>query len=60
LLAEVADAVEDFDRDALAARIAALEERLKGMDAGALLDKEIQKLDHHKQVNQHLQGTAMH
>ncbi len=31
---------------------AAMEERVKTMDAGSLLDKEIQKLDHYKQVNQ--------
>jgi len=60
VLAEVADTVEDFDRAALASRITAMEERVKGMDAGSLLDKEIQKLDHYKQVNHHLQGTAMH
>ncbi len=60
VLAEVADSVEDFNREALAARISAMEERIKGLEAGALLDKEIQKLDHHRQVHQHLQGTAMH
>jgi F-type H+-transporting ATPase subunit epsilon len=60
ILAEVAETVEEFDRAALVARIAAMEERVKGLDAGALLDKEIQKLDHYRQVNQHLQGTAMH
>jgi F-type H+-transporting ATPase subunit epsilon len=60
VLAEVADAAEDFDRGALAARISAMEERLKSMEAGAVLDRELQKLDHHKQVHQHLQGTAMH
>ena len=60
VLAEVADTFEDFDRAALTARILAMEERIKGLEAGALLDKEIQKLDHHKQVDQHLQGTAMH
>ena len=60
ILAEVAETVEEFDRAALVARIATMEERVKGLDAGALLDKEIQKLDHYRQVNQHLQGTAMH
>ncbi len=60
ILAEVAETVEEFDRAALVARIATMEERVKGLDAGRLLDKEIQKLDHYRQVNQHLQGTAMH
>jgi len=60
VLAEVADAVEDFDRGALASRITAQEERVKGLEAGDLLDREVQKLDHYKQVNHHLQGTAMH
>ena len=60
ILAEVADTVEDFDQAALTARITAMEERVKSMEAGSLLDKEIQRLDHYKQVNHHLQGTAMH
>jgi len=60
VLADLADAVEDFDRDVLAQRIAAQEEKIKGMEGGNALDRAIERLDHFKQVDQHLQGTALH
>jgi F-type H+-transporting ATPase subunit epsilon len=60
ILADVAVTLADFDRAALAARIAEMEAKIKSMEQGSLLDKEIQKLDHYKQVDQHLQTTAMH
>src|ERR1700730_3079718 len=60
VLADLADAVEDFDRDVLAQRIAAQEEKIKGMEGGNALDHAIERLDHFKQVDQHLQGTALH
>ena len=60
ILAEVAVTMADFDRAALAARITEMEEKIKSMDQGSLLDKEIEKLDHYKQVDQHLQTTALH
>jgi len=60
VLADLADSVEDFDRDVLADRIAAHEEKIKGMESGNALDRAIERLDHYKQVDQHLQGTAMH
>lgn len=60
VLADLADAVEDFNRDVLAERITAQEEKIKGMDAGNALDRAIERLDHFKQVDQHLQGTGMH
>jgi len=59
VLADLADSVEDFDREKLAERITAQEEKIKGL-AGNLLDRAIERLDHYKQVDQHLQGTAMH
>jgi hypothetical protein len=37
-----------------------MEERVKSMDAGSLLDREIAKLDHFKALDTHLQATAMH
>jgi F-type H+-transporting ATPase subunit epsilon len=60
VLADVAVAVEDFDRAALAARIKEMEENIAKMDEGSLLDREITRLDHFKTVDQHLTGTAMH
>ncbi|MBV8834985.1 MAG: F0F1 ATP synthase subunit epsilon [Alphaproteobacteria bacterium] len=60
VLADLADSVEDFNRDVLAERITAQEEKIKGMDAGNALDRAIERLDHFKQVDQHLQGTGMH
>ena len=60
VLADLADSVEDFDRDVLAERIAAQEEKIKAMESGNPLDRAIEKLDHFKQVDSHLQGTALH
>ncbi len=60
VLADVASPVEDFDRATLTARIAAMEEGIKQMEQGALLDRELQKLDHFKAVNAQLAGAAMH
>jgi F-type H+-transporting ATPase subunit epsilon len=60
VLADLADSVEDFDRDVLAERIAAQEEKIKEMESGNALDRAIERLDHFKQVDQHLQGTALH
>jgi F-type H+-transporting ATPase subunit epsilon len=60
ILADVAATVSDFDRAVLATRIAEMEANIKSMEQGSLLDREIQKLDHFRQVDHHLQGTAMH
>ena len=59
VLADLADSVEDFDRAVLSERIAAQEEKIKEAE-GSALDKAIERLDHFKQIDQHLQGTAMH
>src|ERR1043165_5169748 len=60
VLADLADSVEDFDRDKLAERIAAHEEKIRGMESGNALDRAIERLAPYKQVDSHLQGTAMH
>ncbi len=60
VLADVATSVEDIDRAALAAEISAMEARVKEMEQGSLLDREIAKLDHFKALQTHLTGTAMH
>ena len=49
------NSVEDFDRAVLSERIAAQEEKIKEME-GSALDKAIERLDHFKQIDQHLQA----
>src|SRR5438445_4208754 len=60
VLADLADSVEDFDREVLAERITAQEEKIKEMEQGSALDKAIERLDHFREVDRHLQGTALH
>src|SRR5947209_7269504 len=60
VLADLADSVEDFDRGVIAERITAQEEKIKEMDAGSALDRAIERLDHFREVDRHLQGTALH
>ena len=60
VLADVAEAVENIDRATIAARIGELETRIEKMEPGSELDKLITRLDHFKQVDRHLTGTASH
>ena len=60
VLADLADSVQDFDRGALSDRIAAQEAKIKEMESGSSLDKAIERLDHFRQIDRHLQGTALH
>ncbi len=60
VLADTADAVKDFDRAVIAARIAELEQQTAKMEQGNELDKLITRLDHFKEVDRHLIGTAAH
>src|SRR5262245_45899594 len=55
VLADLADSIEDFNRDILAERITAQEEKVKGMEPGNPLDRAIERLDHYKEIDQHLQ-----
>ena len=59
VLADVAEAAESIDRDMLARHIKELEQRIEKMEAGSELDKMIARLDHYKQVDQHLLTTAL-
>jgi F-type H+-transporting ATPase subunit epsilon len=59
VLADLADSVEDFDRAVLSERIAAQEEKVKELE-GSALDKAIERLDQFRQIDSHLQGTALH
>jgi F-type H+-transporting ATPase subunit epsilon len=60
VLADLADSVEDFDRGVLSERISEQEAKIKDMESGTELDRAIERLDHFRQVDQHLQGTATH
>ncbi len=60
VLADVAEAVEDFDRGTIATRINELESQIAKLEPGSEFDKLITRLDHFKEVDRHLTGTAMH
>ena len=60
VLADLAQSVEDIDRNVIAQRMSELEKRIAATQAGSELDKLITRLDHYKTVDRHLTGTAMH
>ena len=60
VLADVAEPVDGIDRAMITERIGALEERIANTEPGSELDKLITRLDHYRQVDRHLTGTAMH
>ena len=60
ILADLAALAEDFDRAEIASQIAESEQRIKDLEQGSLLDREIARLDHFKQLDSHLQTTALH
>ena len=59
ILADIATSVEEFDRKVLAREMQAAEKRAKEME-GSALDRELERLDHFQQLDQNLQGTALH
>jgi F-type H+-transporting ATPase subunit epsilon len=60
VLADVAESVEDFDRSVVTERINELENRVAKTEPGSALDRLITRLDHFKDVDRHLNATAMH
>ena len=60
VLADTANSLADFDRAVLAAQIGEMEQRVTKMEPGNELDKLITRLDHYRNVDRHLSGTAMH
>jgi F-type H+-transporting ATPase subunit epsilon len=60
VLADVAEAVEDIDRALIGTQIGELESRIAKLEPGSELDRLITRLDHFKDVDRHLTGTAMH
>ncbi len=59
VLAEVATSLEELDRGQLAETIAEMEEKLRQKE-GSELDREIERLDHFKSIQNELNTTAMH
>ena len=60
VLADAAEAVEQIDRGMLATRISELEQHIEKTEPGFELDKLVTRLDHFKEIDRHLTGTAMH
>ena len=60
VLADVAEAVEGIDRAMITERIGTLESRIAKTEPGSELDRLITRLDHYKDVDRHLTGTAIH
>jgi F-type H+-transporting ATPase subunit epsilon len=60
VLADLAEAAESIDRSVIATRIGELESRIAKTEPGSELDRLITRLDHYKDVDRHLTGTAMH
>jgi F-type H+-transporting ATPase subunit epsilon len=60
VLADVAEAVEDIDRGEIGLHVSELESRIAKTEPGSELDRLITRLDHFKEVDRHLAGTAMH
>ena len=60
VLADTADSLADFDRTVLATHIGEMEQQIAKMEPGNALDRLITRLDHYKNVDRHLTGTAMH
>jgi len=60
VLADLAEAVEDIDRAMITTRIGELESRIEKAEPGSALDRLVTRLDHFKDIDRHLAGTAMH
>src|SRR5581483_9130550 len=60
ILADVAAAIEDVDRAAIAEHIRKMQKAANEMEQGSMLDRLITKLDHFRTLDSHLNATAMH
>ena len=60
VLADIAETVAAIDRGIIATHISELEQKIEKTEPGSALDKLITRLDHFKDVDRHLTGTAMH
>jgi F-type H+-transporting ATPase subunit epsilon len=60
VLADLAEAVEDIDRAIVTKQIEETQKRIAKTQPGSELDKLVTRMDHFKEVDRHLTGTAMH
>ncbi len=60
VLADMAESAEKIDRAVITSKIGELEQSIQKAEPGNALDRLITRLDHFKQVDRHLTGTAMH
>jgi len=60
VLADFAVPVEEFDLPMLDEFIRDSNKKIETLEQGAVLDKEIRRLDHFKLLGYRLHGTAMH
>ena len=59
VLADVATSLEELDRAQFAGKISDMEAKLKEKE-GSELDREIERLDHFKSIENQLNSTALH
>jgi F-type H+-transporting ATPase subunit epsilon len=60
VLADTAMGMAEVDKVAFAKQIDEMEAGLKDEEPGSALDKAITRLDHYKQVQDHIESTGMH
>jgi F-type H+-transporting ATPase subunit epsilon len=60
VLADNASSVQDLDPALLAQRVAETEDKIKKTEPGSLLDREVERLDHLKQISTQLEATTRH
>jgi F-type H+-transporting ATPase subunit epsilon len=60
VVADIAESAEEFDKAVLAREMEAVQKRIEKTEPGSELDRLITRLDHFKDVDRHLNGTAMH
>src|SRR4029077_11398553 len=60
VLADVPEAMVYIDGGGMPTRVSELESRIAKTEPGSELDRLITRLDHFKEVDRHLTGTAMH
>jgi F-type H+-transporting ATPase subunit epsilon len=60
VVADLAAPIEDFDKELLAKHIGEIEQKIEKTEPGSELDRLVTRLDHFKDIDRHLIGTAMH
>jgi F-type H+-transporting ATPase subunit epsilon len=60
VLADNASSIQDLDPTVLAQRVAEVEAKIKKLDPGSWLDREVERLDHLKTIGTQVEGTTRH